>query len=204
MKKSNASTKKSKRKRADADEALEDVLRRLNITRWDYVIFGDGSGSNWDREAGWAAITVERLTMERLLWDGCVNRGTVNFAEVMAYVQPMSWISARAEEARGKGNFRKVPHEVHIVTDSQYVRDTGKGEGRTMVKNAALWSALDVFKRQGFIFRWHWIRRGSAALNDLADAYSRAARLLRKEAELVADQERKSGKTVYQVNPAGR
>src|SRR4051812_31047554 len=64
---------------------LAGLLARLGIGSWDFVIVGDGSGSGYHSEAGWAAVSVERATGERLVWDGAVNRGTVNFAEVMAY-----------------------------------------------------------------------------------------------------------------------
>lgn len=192
----------------DGQETLEGLLDRLGIgDDWDFLIVGDGSGSNWNREAGWAAVSVERVTMERLVWYGAMNRGTVNFAEVMAYLQPLNWLAAREADRRGKGRQRSRACRVHIVTDSEYASNTGGSANRMVAKNGALWAAFDVFARQGFVLNWHWVRRDDCALNTYCDELSKLARRLAKTYNLqerVGADVREDGSptTVYDVNPS--
>lgn len=198
------SRKKSAGKSADPAEPLEDLLERLGIERWDYLIVGDGSGSNWGRAAGWASVSVERLTMERLVWTGAMNLATVNFAEIMAYVQPLSYLVSREIERRGKNRVRLVAHKVHIVTDSQYVANTINGKDRTMAKNAALWASLDVFSRLGFTLTGHWLGRDGCGLNNYSDKLSKMYRHLIKEADYprALESESSSSPGVYDINPS--
>ena len=210
------SKKKLKKAKHDADalklrpvekETLEELLERLGIKDWDFVIIGDGSGSNWNHECGWASVSIERITMERLVWNGCMNRGTVNVAEIMAYVQPLNWIAAREEDRRKKRKVRRSAYNIHIITDSQYCRDTGGSCDRlTLAKNGVLWAALDIFRRQGFVLHWHWIERETAALNRYADKVSKLARTLIKWYNLQEKMERDGSgdvvQTVYDVNPS--
>lgn len=188
-------------------ESLEELLERLGIKEWDFVIIGDGSGSNWNHECGWASVSIERITMERLVWNGCMNRGTVNVAEIMAYVQPLNWIAAREEDRRKKKKTRRSAYNIHIITDSQYCRDTGGSCDRlSLAKNGVLWAALDIFRRQGFVLHWHWIERETAALNKYADRASKLARTLIKKYNLQERMERDGSgdvvQTVYDVNPS--
>src|SRR5207344_186670 len=101
-------------------ETLEALLVRLGIEEdeWDFLIVGDGSGSGYDRAAGWASVSIERQTKERRVWWGAVNAGTVNFAEAMAYLQPLNWLACREDDKRRNG--RRKLWRVHIVTDSMY------------------------------------------------------------------------------------
>ena len=201
--------KKAKPKKAklpaDHKESLEALLKRLGIAdNWDILVIGDGSGSNWNREAGWSAVSIERITGERQVWYGAMNRGTVNFAEIMAYLQPLGWLSAREEEKRSSGKTRTRAYRVHIITDSDYCRQMGSSGKRGQVKNAALWAAFDVFRRQGFVLFWHWIPRASCGLNEYSDSLSKLARLLVKKYNLQERLEEQAGDgaTVYEVNPS--
>lgn len=165
---------------------------------------GDGSGSTWERAIGWTSVSVERKTGERQIWHGGANRGTVNFAEIMAYLQPLGWFAAREEERRKSGGTRL--YRVHIVTDSEYCKNMGNSRNRLGIKNAALWAAFDVFRRQGFILQWHWIPRQSCALNRHCDTISRLARLLVEKYNLqerwAAAQDEGEPATIYELNPS--
>lgn len=191
----------------DEDVLLESFLKDHGVKNWDFVIIGDGSGSNWNREAGWASVSIERVTNERLVWHGAVNRGTVNFAEMMAYLQPLSWLSAREDEKRDKHKARRQAYQIHIFTDSDYCRATGSSKNRQITKNVGLWQAFDCYVRQGFVLNWHWIQRSSAGLNRYCDLLSKLARLhvkkynLQEKLEAEADA---SGVplTVYDINPS--
>jgi len=168
---------KSKKNLKNEEESLEELLSRLNIQpdEWDLLIIGDGSGSNWTRESGWASVSIERATLERRVWLGAMNRGTVNFAEMMAYLQPLNWYaSAELTKRKKSGNvrFRKV----HIVTDSKYCKEQGSRKLFTSKKNSVLWKIFDGFQRHGILLHWHWIPRDTVSLNVYADKVSKAAR----------------------------
>lgn len=177
-------------------ETLEALLGRLEIAAWDFLIVGDGSGSDWKRGAGWASISIERATMERRAWYGAVNFGTVNFAEIMAYLQPLNWLAAREE-----GKHRAV--RVHIVTDSMYCKNKGHSRnGAAPGKNAGLWTILDAYTRQGLVTYWHHADREDVMLNRFVDRLSRAARLALARHDLVDHVEGQFGVAVEDCNPA--
>lgn len=157
---------------------MNHLLARVGVDAWDFLIVGDGSGSSWTRGAGWASVSVERATGERIVWTGAVNRGTVNLAEIMAYLQPLEWLASREADRLSRNPAGLRTYDVHILTDSQYCRDTGSSSGRVVRKNAGLWVAFDAFARHGFALHWHWLRRDECDLNKFCDALSRAARKL--------------------------
>lgn len=193
--------KKGRVDRAAVDrETLGDLLERFGIDEWDFLIVGDGSGSGWDRACGWAAVSVERETMERLDWDGAMNRGTVNTAEIMAYFQPLSWIVNRELDRRRGRSGRRRAYRIHIITDSQYCRDTGEADGKAPLKNSLFWSAFDSLARQGFCLYWHFARRDTVALNRYADRRSKVARIRYSQYN---SPEQAGGESAYEVNPSG-
>lgn len=187
-------------------ETLDQLVTRLGIKDWDVILIGDGSGSNWKREAGWACVSIERVTMERLIHIGAVNRGTVNLAELMAYVQPLDWLSGREADRRAEHRTPLRAFNVHIITDSDYCRTTGNGQGRMMMKNAGLWSVLDVYSRHGFVLHWHHVRGHTegegCALNRFCDKLSKLARkMVRNKTESIVEATGET-RTVYDINPA--
>jgi hypothetical protein len=119
----------------------------------------------------------------------------------MAYLHPLTYFSGREEERRNNGG-RTRAYKVHIITDSEYCRYMGNSMKRSKAKNAALWAMLDVFRRQGFVLFWHWIRRATCELNEYNDSLSKLARLLFKEYNLQEKLEDRLGVTVYGVNPS--
>ena len=154
---------------------MESLLERLQIKpdEWDWLLIGDGSGSNWNTSAGWGVISVCRRTGNREAWWGGMSKGTVNLAEMLAYIQPLSWIAAERKRLKQKSFIR-----VHIITDSQYCQGQGdKGQAALSPKaNGALWRIFDDFERRGIILTWHWLEREACELNLLADAISKQAR----------------------------
>lgn len=178
------------------EETLEQMLKKAGIGRWDLLIVGDGSGSTADKESGWGSISVSRRSGKRILWAGCANRGTVNFAEIMAYLQPLTNFANEVDDDRRAGSSMQTIH-VHIITDSEYVKKTGGTKGRKIAKNAGLWSCFDVFARMGFVIHWHWARRESSAMNRTADAVSKISRLLIKDYKW-----KEAGVRIYKANPS--
>jgi len=128
-------------------------------------------------------VSITKDTMERRVWFGAMNCGTVNFAEMMAYLQPLNWYAAAEVDRRrkrGKVRFRNV----HIVTDSKYCRDMGNSKDLTPKKNGALWRIFDDFQRNGLLLHWHWRPRASVGLNVYADKLSKEARLVIKNGQV--------------------
>lgn len=180
--------------------ALSDLLTALGVQHWDFVVVGDGSGSNWNQEVGWASVSIERATMERLVWVGAANRGTVNFAEIMAYLHPLTYFSAREVDRRKRGESRARAYNVHIITDSQYCRDTGRTRSAMVSKNVGLWACLNSLARTGLVLHWHWMRRQTTGLGRYCDQLSRLARLWIAEHDPQARLEA-AGHRVYDITP---
>jgi ribonuclease HI len=142
--------------------------------------------------------------MERLVWWGYSNRGSVNVAEAMAYVWPAMWLANRLDEKVKEGGRRKAV-QVHVITDSEYVRSTGDKEDRMLSKNGPLWEAFDAVRRQGVVLNWHWRKRATTGLNLYTDQLSKMARTCFREYNLQQRMATNGGeevvKTVYEVNP---
>ena len=185
-------------------EALEDMLERLGIEDWDWLLIGDGSGSNWNYQCGWAAVSIDRLTLHRDVWAGVMSRGTVNFAEMMAYLQPLNWYAAEEDRRRKKGKTTRI-RQVHIITDSMYCQEQGRSRNLMPHRNGSLWQVFESFQRQGIMLNWHWNERDDVELNRYVDALSKAARILMKENDVQKMVELDaSGRvrfTVYDFNP---
>lgn len=162
------------------NEPLDELLIRFGLTDldWDFILVGDGSGSNWKKESGWACTSIEKANMERKIWFGAMNSGTVNFSEMMAYLQPLNWYASRELDKRAATHRVEFPR-VHIFTDSKYCKDMGdsgsSGYGAKR-KNFILWNLFSSFARAGILVHWHWIPRGSLELNVLVDKISKEAR----------------------------
>lgn len=202
---SNPKKKKKKSKNTiKGEETLKELLTRIGVKSkdWDILIVGDGSGSSWDRQAGWASVSIEKENNVRTVWTGAINYGTVNMAELMAYLQPLEWFASREIERRKKDNRYLRTLNVHILTDSQYCQTVGETKGRIANKNAGFWGLFNAFSRQGFILHWHWMRRSDCDLNKFCDKLSRKARILHTKdlAKDVFDAE-ETVQDVYQINP---
>lgn len=168
---------RSKTKTKASKETLEELLIRLKIqpNEWDLLLVGDGSGSNWTRESGWASVSIERKTLERRVWFGSMNCGTVNFAEMMAYLQPLNWYASVELNNRKKSGGVRF-RNVHIITDSKYCGEQGNKKDLFPKKNSALWKIFGDFQRHGILLHWHWIPRDTVELNAYADKLSKDAR----------------------------
>lgn len=181
--------KKKKRARKVRDpmkETFEAMLRRLGIEEWDLVLIGDGSGSNWEHECGWGCVAIEAKSMERRVFYGAMNLGTVNVSEMMAYLQPLNWFLAKEQDEK-RVNRSKV---IHIITDSEYCEQLGQNGSTNAKRNHLLWSVMELIKRQGYVLHWHHVPRETVALNIYADLLSKAARLQIKGGKAHATTER--------------
>lgn len=155
--------------------SLRDILRNFKIDNWDLLLIGDGSGSSGDRPIGWACIAIDRAEIGRRVFHGAANFGTVNNAELMAYLLPLTWYLNKNNEQKGR--------DVHIITDSTYT--TRVGGGLNSAANTAFYAVYRQFERCGLRLHWHWLNRNSIALHALADDISRVSRVGFTEAATV-------------------
>lgn len=143
--------------------------------------------------------------MERRVWWGYANQGSINVAEGMASLWPLLWYANREADKVRQGGRRRLT-EVHVVTDSAYVQTTGEAEDRLhRKKNGPLWEAFDCVERQGIRVHWHWIKRETAGLNQYADQLSKLVRVSFKAYNMQERLATGGGdtvtRTVYEVNP---
>ena len=177
------------------------MLTRLSITTWDAILVGDGSGSMWGWPIGWGCVLIAKDSATRKLFFGGCNDGTVNVAELLAYLAPLSWYLAEqcAKSPHGRLTGMK---QVHIITDSQYAQSKGETKAAvTMTRNTVLWGAFALYERQGLHLTWHWRPREDVQLNKLADALSKGARGLIKNGGLPETIQQAMGLTAASCNP---
>ena len=134
-------------------------------------IYTDGACSGNPGPGGWGAIMLFKTTRKEL--SGGETLTTNNRMELMAAIAALEGL--------------KRPCEVHLHTDSMYLKDgitkwiTGwKAKGwktadKKPVKNIDLWQRLDQ-ARAGHTISWRWVRgHNGHELNEAADALARAA-----------------------------
>lgn len=133
-------------------------------------IFTDGACSGNPGPGGWGAI-LRYNNVEKEL-SGGEEMTTNNRMELMAAIKALQAL--------------KEPCEVHVHTDSNYLRQGISGwiqnwkrngwrtADRKPVKNAELWQALDEARSRHKVY-WHWVRGHSGhPENERADALARA------------------------------
>lgn len=149
------------------------MLFRLGISEWDAVLVGDGSGSKFGQPIGFACVLLTKDSMQRRVFHGAMNDATVNMAELLAYVAPLTWYANSVSDDEKL----RVRH-VHIITDSQYVQTRGEsGALPAKGKNAILFAAINAMERFGLRLHWHWINRDTVDLNKIVDEISKLARI---------------------------
>lgn len=154
------------------------MLRKWELPAWDVLLVGDGSGAEWHRPMGWAVVVVDRTEQEKprraLLYGGC-SHGSVMAAELLPYLQALSFHSAHKKRA---GHADRIDR-VLIVTDNSTVADLGQklvNRERSLSAISAhqpLWNGLMAFERMGYRLSFAWKARSSMALNCLCDHMAR-------------------------------
>jgi ribonuclease HI len=185
------------------------VLENLKITDWDLLLIGDGSGHGWGIGCGWSCVIIDRFTLSRKLLFGAANSGTVNIAELMAYVHAMLWFAGKHGSEP-----RKLKHghplNVHVITDSRVIAQQGTNieTGSEDVANRALWMAMKAISRSGYCFHYHWVERMTIELNWAADQLAGKARIALNDLVLEDFQVDADGNypelSVYDLNPLTR
>lgn len=141
------------------------------------LLVGDGSGNASDKACGWAGILIDMQTRGRRVSYGAVNQGSINFAEMMPYLQLLTWFDQYHGKARleNRGSLR-----VHIVTDSQVVANWGAAAmsptSLTPRKQGPYWAAMRYLRSLGYLCEFHWAPRQTTELNWAADLIAGLAR----------------------------
>ncbi len=135
-------------------------------------IFTDGACSGNPGPGGWAALL--RFGDHEKMISGGEKQTTNNRMELQAAIEALRQL-------------KKIGCEVHLTTDSQYVRQgitqwihswkkrQWKNSSNEAVKNQDLWEALDHFAQQHHV-HWHWVKgHNNHPENERVDAAARKA-----------------------------
>lgn len=178
----------------------------LSWQNTDLVLVGDGSGTGgWVKGCGWSVLVYAQSDRPFFLCGG-MNVGSINFAELFAYVHAIAWFDqARDGHAIRK---RKELWRVVIFSDNQEVVTvgnslmTGDRSWTSLPEHRFDWEALRFFVRRGYDFKFFWIPRNTVVENVVADDLSRQCRIAIEQlssvngSSVVEDQQglRKKGK----------
>jgi ribonuclease HI len=168
--------------------------------QWDVLIIGDGSGTTWNASCGWSAVLIDRVLKLRKDLHGGMNAGTSYLAEIIPYVQALTWYAdgpGRARRHDLKAADPRACVQVHIVTDSEIL--TRQGELRAnRRKGRPYWAMLEAIVQEGYALHWHWLARSTLGLNRLCDYL---AGLCRKSMDAMVAATLPAGTSVYDFNP---
>lgn len=190
MQNSPSAQKRQRRSGQPQAELLQKILDRAGIQKWDLLLIGDGSGISWRDACGWASTLITRWSRDRHVFFGAANMGSVNVAEMMPYLQALTWYHYHAGKAEIK---KRGLLQVHVITDSRATVTHGRmaanlGAELPKVPQRALWAGMRELGRMGYNLQWHWARRSTSSLNFLADLIAGLARreilLLGREVQL--------------------
>jgi len=181
--------------------SIQEVLKDLGVatTEWDAVIVGDGSGTGWEHSCGWASVLIDHYSSYRVEFYGGWNKGTSHIAEIMPYLEALTWYVAGPGSIKtGTSNTKHI----HLITDNANVANCGNRQAERGTY-PWLWAPFLHIERMGYILKWHWVARNRLALNKLADYISGLCRVEvgrlrnRIETDLGANME----ELLYDYNP---
>lgn len=169
---------------------IHSIAQDLGAASWDVALIGDGAGRGWDKPCGWSCILIDRHggattagapSDARKLFSGGMNLGTVDIAELMPYVQAMTWYDRYHGKAR-RAQVDKDLLDILIITDRKSIAQqaanlqASRNRVDDICRKLPLWAAMLHFERRGYTFRWVWKERGKIALNSLADRMADTAK----------------------------
>jgi ribonuclease HI len=153
-------------------ETLNELLAELEVpaNHWDLLLVGDGAGQGWLTHAGWAICLIDRIDGYRKLFSGCVNAGTVAWAEAAGALHALRWHYENHRRSIHSG-----PIEVVITTDNQTTARIGAGEYQAS-RNLDVWAGFDFFKSVNYHLNWKWVERNKNPLHIAVDKLSKNGR----------------------------
>lgn len=182
-----------------ATASIQEVLKELGVAidGWDAVIVGDGSGTGWEHSCGWSSVLLDHYGSYRVEFYGGWNKGTSHIAEIMPYLEALTWYVAGPGCAKnGK------PVKIHLITDNYNVANCGN----RVCDRATypwLWAPFVHIERMGYILQWHWVARDRLALNKFDDFVAGFARVEIEKWKPVIEQALGSSmeEVIYEYNP---
>ena len=141
--------------------SLSRLLTDYNVSNWDVLLIGDGSGSGAEAPCGWAVTIVDRLTGRRRLLAGALTMGSITVGELMPYVTAMDHFDTVMRTPQHRKDL-SIPLNlnVHIFTDSSHTANAGN-KLHSRAKHGALWAAISHLENHGYTFTWHWFERNN-------------------------------------------
>jgi ribonuclease HI len=153
------------------------IAEHFNLYHWDFIIAGDGSASTWAKTAGFGSILYAKDNpAARWKFFGGLSAGTNNVAEIMAVVHPLMFLDATVNTEHKKPN-------VYILSDSEYVVNTGSGHSPQRKSNRMLWAAVDNVSER-FLLHFRHVPRMILPANVYGDTLGN---LVRKSMEQQPD-----------------
>jgi ribonuclease HI len=155
----------------DAAAKLERLACDLYLADFDLLLVGDGSGTVYNRPAGWGCVAYDRRMKSVTLHAGTLSTGTNNLAELMPYVQALWHHHQDHRQAPDR------PVRVLIVSDSEVTVRCGNGQYARKA-NACLWASIEWFAQNGYRLGWRHVPRNSNEWSTLMDTVAGKARRL--------------------------
>ena len=150
----------------------------IKLDAWDGFLFTDGSGGSVKQNigVGYAAVLVDAEEVNRHLFNGGDNYGTVNSAELMAVVAALQYL------VRKEAGVRQHGYRLHVMSDSQYVvNGLNKPNMLQWINNVnhnqLLWFAVYGAIRNGIVIRAHHVPRNKLFFQTICDHVSRNTRV---------------------------
>lgn len=188
---------KKKSRTTQEPQPLSQLLSHLGLDETvhpiDYIIVGDGSGTTWNKEMGWASTLIDMLTFDRMVFHGGSSHGTNIVAEMMAYIHPLLYLVGQKIRVRQGGT------RVHIITDCQHLV-TAWNQRTIRKKNRELWAMFDMIQRRGLKLHFHWVPRATWDLNKFADSLAGRSRIGQQKL-LKRTLEKLGRSSIHEINP---
>ncbi len=167
---------------AAACKSLRRFARSLDREPYGLLLVGDGAGETYRKPAGWACLAYDRGGQRAVVHAGGLTAGTNSFSELLPYLHALSFFDQAHKDGGSYG------HRIAIVSDSRVTVRSGNRLCQTRAKGC-LWAGIEWFERNGYVLRWHHVRRRSSVWNDLVDTLADVVRSPTADLNLVARRE---------------
>ncbi len=149
-------------------DVVQKTVKDLDIdtSAFDYIIFADGSGTTLENFSFWVAVVygVSKETVDVI--NGHSSVGTNNYAELMAILNPLWYVSKLQAGPR-----------VLVLSDSEVTVKCGN-EQYAPSANLLFWRAMGAFKEVSIPVEFRHVRRNSNPVNAYCDGVCRELRKL--------------------------
>lgn len=149
----------------------EELEKLIDLTKYDVVLVGDGSGTSAGEACAWNCLLYETKTNRETWLNGGLSSGTNNVAELLPYITSL-WHYDYLNPGK--------EIRVCIITDSEFTAKCGDGIYEKKI-NLAYWKALSYFKDIGYKISWKHIYRNTNCISSFCDKKAGELRKIIKE-----------------------